>query len=70
MKGEVVFPFQERNDYGISAWTNDVINIIKIRNMFDLKEKSYLVFQENMSDFLVYYSEGYSPMGAFEQFIK
>lgn len=65
---EQTFPWKERNDYSISAWTNDVINIIKKRGFLMKKEDAWLVFQENMDDFLSCYVEGMSPVAAFEEY--
>jgi len=68
MNYEKVFPFIERNDYAISAWIGDLVNIIKKRGFLMKKEDGFLVFQENSAEFLADYAEGLSPMESFLEF--
>lgn len=65
MKLEQTFPWQERNDYSISAWSNDLLNIIKLRGCIIDKNSAMMIYIENLNEFLDCYCEGMSPMGAF-----
>lgn len=38
----------DREDYDLSAWTNDTINLIKKRKWFSSKGDAFLFFQENI----------------------
>lgn len=67
---EQTFPWRERDDYAISAWTNDLINVIKKRGFLMKKEDAWLVFQENMNEFLDCYVEGMNPVSAFEEYAE
>lgn len=67
--GEKVYPFQERSDYGLDSWINDLLNLIKNRSAFPIKkEQAFLVFVDNAAEFVEMYSEGCSPREAFEEF--
>lgn len=70
MKGEKVYPFVERSDYSLPAWINDLLNIVKKRGFLLKKEDAFLVFVENSAEFLEDYSEGLSPMEAYNQFVE
>lgn len=63
-----VFPFKERNDYALSAWINDLLNIIKRRAWLAKKEDSFLVFMENSAEFVGDYCDGLSPMESYLEF--
>lgn len=65
MKGEQVFPWKERNDYSISAWINDLLNIVKQRGFIIDKNSAMMIFVENASEFMECYCDGMSPMEAF-----
>lgn len=65
MKVEKTFPWKERNDYSISVWTNDLLNIIKKRGFILDKNSAMMIFVENSNDFLECYCDGMSPMEAF-----
>ena len=58
----------DREDYDLSAWTNDTINLIKKRKWFSSKGDAFLFFQENIVEMLQMYSEGLSPRDAYEEF--
>lgn len=60
--------FEERDDYALSAWINDVLNIIKKRGFLMKKEDAFLVFVENSAEFIDCYQSGMSPMEAFQEF--
>lgn len=69
MKGEKVFPFQERNDYGFDSWINDLLNLIKNRSLFAMKkDQAFLAFVDNAAEFTEMYCDGYSPREAFDDF--
>lgn len=70
MKGEKVYPFIERSDYSLPAWTHDLINIIKKRGFLLKKEDAFLVFVENSDEFMRDYCEGLSPMEAYNEFVE
>lgn len=53
----------ERDDYDVSAWVNDLINILKKRGFLMKKEDAWLIVQENLVEFI-----GASPQEAFEDF--
>lgn len=55
----------ERNDYSLTAWLEDLINIIKKRSFLAKKEDAFLVVLENIVEFEDLYQEGMSPMEAF-----
>jgi hypothetical protein len=65
MRGEQVFPWKERNDYQISAWINDLLNIIKQRGFIIDKNSAMMIFVENSNEFMECYCDGMSPMKAF-----
>lgn len=58
----------ERDDYDVSAWVNDLINIIKKRGFLVKKEDAWLVVQESIVEFLELYEGGASPQEAFEEY--
>lgn len=66
---EKVFPFVERENYQVSAWIGDLLNIIKKREFLMKKEDAFLVFQENSAEFLGDYSDGLSPMESYLEFV-
>lgn len=66
---EKVFPFVERENYQVSAWIGDLLNIIKKREFLMKKEDAFLVFQENSAEFLADYSDGLSPMESYLEFV-
>jgi len=51
------FSWQEREDYQISSWLNDLLNIIKQRGFILDKNSAMMIFLEN--------SNGLSPMESF-----
>lgn len=63
-----VFPFKEREDYALSAWINDLLNIIKRRAWLAKKEDSFLIFVENSAEFMEDYCDGLSPMESYLEF--
>ncbi len=65
MKGEQVFPFKEREDYSISAWLNDLLNVIKQRGFIIDKNSAMMIFVENAGEFMEDYCDGLSPMQSF-----
>lgn len=58
----------ERDDYDVSAWVNDLINILKKRGFLMKKEDAWLIVQENLVEFIELYGGGASPQEAFEDF--
>lgn len=60
--------FEERTDYGISAWTNDILNIIKKRGFILDKNSAMMIYIENQNEFLECYCDGMSPMEAFLEY--
>lgn len=58
----------EREDYGVSSWLNDLINILKKRGFLMKKEDAWLVVQENIVEFIELYEGGSSPQEAFEDY--
>lgn len=62
--------FKEREDYALSSWIHDLLQIIKKRGFLLKKEDAFLVFVENSAEFLEDYSEGLSPMEAYNQFVE
>jgi hypothetical protein len=68
MRGEQVFPWKERNDYQISAWINDLLNIIKQRGFIIDKNSAMMIFVENSNEFMECYCDGYTPMRAFLEY--
>ena len=58
----------ERDDYGVSSWLNDLINILKKRGFLMKKEDAWLVVQENIVEFIELYEGGSSPQEAFEDY--
>lgn len=60
--------FEEREDYALSSWIEDLINIIKKRGFLMKKEDSFLVFVENSVEFIDCYLAGMSPMEAFLEY--
>lgn len=65
---EQTFPWRERDDYAISAWLNDLLNIIKKRGYILDKNSAMMIFVENANEFMECYCEGYSPMRAFLEY--
>ena len=61
------FPWRERDDYAISAWLNDFVNIVKQRHYLVKKADAWLVAQENMNELLDAYVEGLSPISAYNE---
>ena len=59
------FPWQERDDYSISSWLNDLLNIIKQRCFILDKNSAMMIFLENSNEFLEDYCNGLSPMESF-----
>ena len=59
------FPWQERDDYSISSWLNDLLNIIKQRGFILDKNSAMMIFLENSNEFLEGYCNGLSPMESF-----
>jgi hypothetical protein len=59
------FPWQEREDYSISSWLNDLLNIIKQRGFILDKNSAMMIFLENSNEFLEDYCNGLSPMESF-----
>ena len=59
------FPWQERDDYSISSWLNDLLNIIKQRGFILDKNSAMMIFLENSNEFLEHYCNGLSPMESF-----
>jgi len=59
------FPWQERDDYSISSWLNDLLNIIKLRGFILDKNSAMMIFLENSNEFLEDYCNGLSPMESF-----
>lgn len=68
MKGQKVHPFVERDDYALSSWISDLLNIIKKRGFLMKKEDAFIVYQDNASEFMEYYTDGMSPMESFLEF--
>lgn len=68
MKYEKTFPWKEREDYAISAWLNDLLNIIKQRGFILDKNSAMMIFIENADEFLDCYSEGLSPMESWAEY--
>lgn len=68
MRGEKTFPFQERGDYSISAWLNDLLNIIKRRGFILDKNSAMMIFLENSNEFLEDYCDGLSPMESYNDY--
>jgi hypothetical protein len=60
----------ERDDYNVSAWLNDLINILKKRGFLMKKEDAWLVVQENIVEFIEMYEGGSSPQEAFEEYTE
>lgn len=58
----------ERDDYDVSAWINDLINILKKRGFLMKKEDAWLIVQENLVEFIELYEGGASPQEVFEDF--
>ncbi len=58
----------ERDDYDVSAWINDLINILKKRGFLVKKEDAWLVVQENLVEFIELYEGGASPQEAFKDY--
>lgn len=69
MKGEQVYPFQERSDYSLASWINDLLNLIKKKGFLAKKEDSFLVFMENSVEFIQDYCDGMSPLESYNQFV-
>jgi hypothetical protein len=65
---EQTFPWRERDDYAISAWLNDLLNIIKKRGYILDKNSAMMIFVENADLWLECYVEGMSPMEAFSDY--
>lgn len=65
MKIEQTFPWQERENYQISSWLNDLLNIIKQRGFILDKNSAMMIFLENSNEFLEDYCDGLSPMESF-----
>ena len=59
------FPWQEREDYSISSWLTDLLNIIKQRGFILDKTSAMMIFLENSNEFLEDYCNGLSPMESF-----
>lgn len=59
-----------RNDYEVSAWIADLINILKKRGFLMKKEDAWLVVQENIVEFIELYEGGSSPQEAFEEYTE
>ena len=59
------FPWQELDDYSISSWLNDLLNIIKQRGFILDKNSAMMIFLENSNEFLEDYCNGLSPMESF-----
>ena len=59
------FPWQERDEYQISSWLNDLLNIIKQRGYILDKNSAMMIFLENSNEFLEDYCNGLSPMESF-----
>ncbi len=60
----------EREDYDVSAWINDLINILKKRGFLVKKADAWLVVQENLVEFIELYEDGASPQEAFTDYSK
>lgn len=60
--------FKEQDDYSIAAWTNDLVNLIKVRGFLSKKEDAFLVYTENAKEFLDYYLDQMSPREAYNDF--
>lgn len=58
----------EREDYSLTAWFEDLINIIKKRGFLSKKEDAWLVVLENLIEFEDLYQEGLSPIEAFNDY--
>lgn len=65
MKLEQTFPWQERDNYSVSAWLNDLLNIIKKRGFILDKNSAMMIFLENSNEFLEDYCNGLSPMESY-----
>ena len=59
------FPWHEREDYQISSWLNDLLNVIKQRGFILDKNSAMMIFLENSNEFLEDYCNGLSPMESF-----
>jgi len=59
------FSWQEREDYQISSWLNDLLNVIKQRGFILDKNSAMMIFLENSNEFLEDYCNGLSPMESF-----
>ena len=59
------FPWQERDDYSIGSWLNDLLHIIKQRGFILDKNSAMMIFLENSNEFLDDYCNGLSPMEPF-----
>lgn len=60
----------ERDDYNLSSWIADLINILKKRGFLMKKEDAWLVVQENIAEFIELYEGGSSPQEAFEEYTE
>lgn len=60
--------FVEREEYSLSAWINDLLNIIKLRGCIIDKNSAMMIFVENSADFISMYCEGLKPMQAFLEY--
>lgn len=65
---EQTFPWRELEEYSISAWLNDLTNIVKKRAFLVKKEEAWLLVLENMNEFLECYVEGMKPIDAWNDF--
>ena len=59
------FLWQERDEYQISSWLNDLLNVIKQRGFILDKNSAMMIFLENSNEFLEDYCNGLSPMESF-----
>ena len=58
----------DRDDYDLSAWLEDLVNLLKKRSWLSKKADAWLIVQENIQEFLELYSGGSSPQDAFDEY--
>jgi hypothetical protein len=58
---------EERDDYSLPAWAMDTVNIIKQREFLPDKSGAFLIFIENLTEFLDCYYSGQSPYESYRE---
>lgn len=61
---------KEREDYALSAWLSDLVNILKKREWLSKREQAWEIINDDIIQILEFYQEGSSPIQCYDEYYK